>query len=100
MVLRRVSLIIWIIFGTPLIMAENYSDSDCEEFTGFTQADLGDENNNSIPDSEPDSDFSISTVHSSAISNLGEESGKRGTDDTGEAEWTQSFGGVTIDNFT
>ena len=45
MVLRRVLLIIWIIHGTPLIMAENYSDSDSKEFTGFTQADLGDENN-------------------------------------------------------
>ena len=33
-----------------------------------------------IPDYEPDSDFSISTVHSSditSISNLGQESGKQ-----------------------
>ena len=36
-------------------MAENYSDSDIEEFTGFTQADLGDKNNDFIPDSEADS---------------------------------------------
>ena len=65
-------MIIGIIFGTPLIMAENYSDSDSEEFTVFTQADLGDENNDFVPNSEPDSDLSISTVHSSDISNLGE----------------------------
>ena len=70
MVLRKVLLIIWIIFGPPLIMAENYSDSDSEEFIGFTQADLGDENNDFIPDSEPDSDLSISTLHSSDISNI------------------------------
>ena len=75
MVLRKVLWIIWIIFCTPLIMAENYSDSDSEEFTGFNQAGLGDENNDFIPDSEPDSDLSICTVHSSDISNLGEDSG-------------------------
>ena len=74
-------------------MAENYSDSDSELFTGFTQADLGDENNDFIADYEPDSDFSTSTVHSSDISNLGEESGESGTDEIGEAEWTQNFGG-------
>ena len=56
MVLREVLLIIWIIFGTPLIMAAKYSNSDSEEFTKFTQADLGDENNDFIPDSKPDSD--------------------------------------------
>ena len=62
--------------------------------------DLGDENNDSIPDSEPDSEFSISTVHSSDISNLGEESGKSGTDEIRVAEGTQNFGGITMDNFT
>ena len=72
-------------------MAENYPDSDIEKFTGFTQANLGDENNDFIPDSEPDSDFSISMVHSSDISNLGEESGESGTDEIWEAEWTQKF---------
>ena len=80
-------------------MAEDYSDSDSEECTGFTQADLGDENNYFIPDSEPDSDFSICTVHSIDISNLGEEILESGTDEIGEAEWTQNFGGITIDNF-
>ena len=100
MVHEKVLLITWIIFGTPLIMAENYSVSGSEEFTGFTQADLGDENNDFMPDSEPDSDFSISTVHSSDILNLGEESGESCTDKIGEAEWTQNFGGITIDNFT
>ena len=93
MVLRTVLLIIWIIFGTPLIMAEHYSDSGSEEVTGFTQADLGDENNDFIADSELDSDFSISTGHSSDSSNLGVESGESGTNEIREAVWTQNFGG-------
>ena len=59
------------------------SDSDSEEFTGFTQADLGDENNDFIPDSEPDWDFSISTVHSKDISNLGEDVCKMANDTNG-----------------
>ena len=73
-------------FWHPFHHGRNCLDSDSEEFTGFTQADLGDENNYFIPDSEPHSDFSISTAHSSYISNLGEESGKSGTDEIGEAE--------------
>ena len=53
---KQVLPLVWIIIGTLLIMAENYSDSDSEEFTGFTQADLGDEDDGFIPDFGPDSE--------------------------------------------
>ena len=48
----------------------------------------------------PYSDFSISTVHSSDIYNLGEETAEIDTDEIRENEWTQNFGGITIDNLT
>ena len=80
-------------------MSENYSDSDSEEFTGFTQADLGDENNDFIPDSGPNSDFSISKVHSSDISNLGDQSDDSSTDEIGDAEWTQHLGGLPLTTY-
>ena len=44
----------------------------------------------------------VSTVHSSDISNLGEESGESGNetnDGDQQAEWTQNFGGISINAF-
>ena len=102
MVLSKVSLIFWIICCYPLcldIMAQNYSDSE-EEFTGFSTEDIN-ITNNYVPNSDPESDLTVSSVHSEDISDLGEESGgESGTDEIGEAEWTQNFGGITIENFT
>ena len=57
------------------------------------------ENDFYVPDSEPDSDISVSTVHSSDISNLGEESGNETHDRDQQAEWTQNFGGISINAF-
>ena len=56
-------------------MTQNYSDSEDSniEFTGFNSEDIANENDFYVPDSEPDSDISVSTLHSSDISNLGEE---------------------------
>ena len=79
-------------------MAQNYSDSD-EEFTGFNAEDVRIESSY-IPDSDPDSDITVSSVHSDDISDLGEESGESGSDEIGEAEWTQNFGEINVDNFT
>ena len=94
MVLSKVSLIFWIICCYPLcldIMAQNYSDSE-EEFTGFSTEDIN-ITNNYVPNSDPESDLTVSSVHSEDISDLGEESGgESGTDEIGEAEWTQNFG--------
>ena len=101
MLLSKVSLIYWIICGYPLCfvnMAQNYSDSD-EEFTGFNAEDVRIESSY-IPDSDPDSDITVSSVHSDDISDLGEESGESGSDEIGEAEWTQNFGEINVDNFT
>ena len=63
-------------------MAQNYSDSEDSniEFPGLNSEDIVNENDFYVPDSEPDSDISVSTVHSSDISNLGEESGESGND--------------------
>ena len=33
------------------------------------------------------------------FAHYGEESSESGTDEIGEAEWTQNFGGITIDSF-
>ena len=49
-----------------------------------------------IPDSKPDSDLSISTVHSSDTSNLGEEWGESGTDEIGELGGLKIFGGLPL----
>ena len=85
-------------------MAQNYSDSEDSniEFTGFNSEDIVDEIDFYVPDSEPDSDISVSTVHSSDISNLGEESGESGNetnDGNQQAEWTQNFEGISINAF-
>ena len=79
-------------------MAQNNSDSD-EEFTGFDAEDITIDNDY-IPDSDPDSDITVSSVQSGDISSLGEESGESGPDETGEAEWSQNFGEITLDDFT
>ena len=50
-------------------MAQNYSDSD-EEFTGFNSEDITIDNDY-IPDSETDSDITVSAVQSGDISSLG-----------------------------
>ena len=69
MFLSKVSLIFWIVCGNPLYslkMAQNYSDSD-EEFTGFNSEDITIDNDY-IPDSEADSDITVSAVQSGDIS--------------------------------
>ena len=76
-----------------------YSDSEDSniEFTGFNSEDIA--NDFYVPDSEPDSDISDSTVHSSDISNLGDESGESGNetnDGDQQAEWTQILGGSVL----
>ena len=56
--------------------------------------------NDYIPDSDPDSDITVTSVQSGDISSLGEESGESGPDEIGEAEWSQNFGEITLDDFT
>ena len=85
-------------------MAQNYSDSEDSniEFTGFNSEDIVNENDFYVPDSEQDSNISVSAVHSSDISNLGVESGESGSetnDGDKQAEWTQNFGGISINAF-
>ena len=97
MFLSKVSVIFWIVCGYPLYslnMAQNNSDSD-EEFTGFNAEDITIDNDY-IPDSDPDSDITVSAVQSGDISSLGEESGESGPDEIGEAEWSQNFGEITL----
>ena len=103
MLLSKVFKLLWIINITTKwdIMAQNYSDSEDSniEFTGFNSEDIVNENDFYVPDSEPDPDISVSTVHSSDISKLVEESGEHGneTNDVDQqAEWTQNFGGGTV----
>ena len=56
---------------------------------------------NYVPNSDPESDLTVSSVHLEDISDLGEEDGDgSGTDEIGEAEWTQNFGGFRTENFT
>ena len=86
MFLSKVSVIFWIVCGYPLYslnMAQNFSDSD--EFTGFNAEDIT-IYNDYIPDSDPDSDITVSSVQLDDISSLGEESGESGPDEIGEAE--------------
>ena len=75
-------------------MAQNNSDSD-EEFTGFNAEDITIDNDY-IPDSDPDSDITVSSVQSGDISSLGEESGESGPDEIGEAEWSQNLGRLLL----
>ena len=71
---------IWIYLLVPSIifkqckMADldmNSSDNEAE-FAGFTNEDIENKNDSYVPDSDPDLDITISSVHSSDITNFGE----------------------------
>ena len=85
-------------------MAANSVDSDDSnsEFFGFNPEDITIENDNYVPDSDPDSDITVLVVNSDEISNLWDDSGESGTGGEHgdlQAEWTQNFGGINIDEF-
>ena len=48
----------------------NSSDNEAE-FAGFTNEDIENSNDSYVPDSDPDSDITISSVHSSDMSDFG-----------------------------
>ena len=53
-------------------------------------------------DSNPDSDITVSAVNSDDILNLGDETGESGIGGEHwdqQAEWTQNFGGINVDEF-
>ena len=54
------------------------SDDSKSEFLGFNPEDITIENENYVPDSDPDSDITVSAVNSDEISNFGDESGESG----------------------
>ena len=53
-----------------------------------------------MPDSDPDSDITVSVAKSDEISNFGDDSGESGIGGEHrdlQAEWTQNFGGICVD---
>ena len=82
MLLSKVFKLFWIIFILCQFyeMAANSVDSDDSnsEFFGFNPEDITIENENYVPDSDPDSDITVSAVNSDEISNFGDDSGESG----------------------
>ena len=79
----------------------NSSDNEAE-FAGFTNEDIENTNDSYVPDSDPDSDITISSVHSSDITNFGESDGESGIDNDNAVvpdEWTCDFGEIEVEPF-
>ena len=101
---------IWIYLLVPSIifkqckMADldmNSSDNEAE-FAGFTNEDIENSNDSYVPDSDPDSDITISSVHSSDMSDFGESVGESGNDNdivVVPDEWTCDFGEIEVEPF-
>ena len=72
------------------------------EFFGFNPEDITIENDNYVPDSDPDSDINVLAVNSDEISNFGDDSGESGTGGehgTCKLSWLKIFGGINVDEF-
>ena len=77
----------------------NSSDNEAE-FAGFTYEDIENSNDSYVPDSDPDLDVTISSVHSSDISDFGETDGESGNDNVVVPdEWTRDFGEIEVEPF-
>ena len=98
---------IWIFMWIPSIvlnkckMADlDISSSDSEsEFTGFSTEDIQNTSADYVPDSDPDSDITISSVNSSDLTDLGETDGENGDGDNVAPEWTSDFGEIEVEPF-
>ena len=105
MLLSKVFKLLWIIFTHHQFenMAANSADSDGDnsEFLGFNPEEIRNENDFYVPDSDPDSDITVSSVNTDEFSNCGDEHGESGNGEPGDqqAEWTQNFGGINVDEF-
>ena len=76
------------------------SSSDSEaEFSGFTIADIENTSVDYVPDSDPDSDITISSVNSGDLSDFGESDGENGDEAVEAPEWTYNFGEVEVEPF-
>ena len=105
MLLSKVFKLLWIIFIHHQFenMAANSADSDGDnsEFLGFNPEEIRNENDFYVPDSDPDSDITVSSVNTDEFSNFGDEHGESRNGEPGDqqAEWTQNFGGINVDEF-
>ena len=98
---------IWIYLLVPSIifkwckMADldmNSSDNEAE-FAGFTNEDIENTNDSYVSDSDPDLDITISSVHSSDITDFGKSDGDSGNDNDNAVvpdEWTCDFGRLKV----
>ena len=82
------------------------SEGSNSEFVGFNPEEITIEND-FVPDSDPDSDITVSSVDTDDLSDFGEEEGADGNDinlngENGEVqpEWSQNFRDIQIDDFT
>ena len=83
------------------------SEDSNSKFSGFNPEDITNENDSYVPDSDPDSDITVSSVNSSDLSDFGGENGEDGNnfndneqDGEIQPQWTQNFRDVQIDDFT
>ena len=82
------------------------SEDSNAEFVGFNPEEITNDNDSFVPDSEPDSDITVSSVNTDDLSDFGGEDGYDGNDINfnGEnrevqPEWSQNFRNIQIDDF-
>ena len=101
MLLSKVFKLFWIIFILCQFyeMAANSVDSadSNSEFFGFNPEDITIENENYVPDSDPDSDITVLAVNSDEILSFGDESGESGiSSEHGDLQLASLQGGMPL----
>ena len=105
-ILRYYGICKWTILYKMDIDALLSSEGSNSEFVGFNPEEITIEND-FVPDLDPDSDITVSSVDTDDLFDLGEEEGADGNDinlngENGEVqpEWSQNFRDIQIDDFT